>query len=106
MEKNKEDNVVVEQQTTKIETPNRDKLLKGLQKRVELAAVENADLHAVGDLGVQRRGHHVVLADGDPVLLEHLPCRSSHLPRKIRHLDEAVSALDVLVQAQILRLPQ
>ena len=33
MEKNKEDNVVVEQQTTKIETPNRDKLLKGLQKR-------------------------------------------------------------------------
>ena len=40
--------------------------------QLELAAVENADLHAVGDLGVQRRGHHVVLADGDPVLLEHL----------------------------------
>ena len=40
--------------------------------QLELTPVEDADLHAVGDLGLQRRGDHVVLADGDPVLLEHL----------------------------------
>ena len=46
MEKNKEDNVVVEQQTTKIETPNRDKLLKGLQKRGSKLA-DDADYETI-----------------------------------------------------------
>lgn len=46
MKKNKEDNVVVEQQTTKIETPNRDKLLKGLQKRGSKLA-DDADYETI-----------------------------------------------------------
>jgi hypothetical protein len=40
--------------------------------QLKLTPVEDADLHAVGDLGLQRGGDHVVLTDGDPVLLEHL----------------------------------
>ena len=47
-------------------------LASSVDGELQLAAVEDADLHAVGHLGVDRRAHHVVLADGDPVDLKDL----------------------------------